>query len=472
MLRYLYMLADFIMANMAFFAFNYIRFRILHIEEGYNTFFGFVSSDKLILEQIIFPLFNIFIYWLSGFYNSNNLIEKSRVQDFFNTFFTSIFNTLIVFLVLIIDDGVQVHSTNYILFGLLFFLLFLPTYFTRLLITNLNIKYHIHHPIIRNTLIIGKDESAACLFKKLSKRDRLSINNVVGFIRLSNEGVKDNTERFCELPVWNLNNIKKVCLDRDIQQVIISKDSFNDNTISYLLENLFPMDISVKIEPSILSYTTSNIKINDILGVPYIDFTHSNLSQCETNIKRLTDVIISILAMVILSPLYLILSILIKATSEGKIFYKQERIGRKRRKFNIYKFRSMHSDAENDGPKLSCDNDSRITKVGHFMRKYRLDEIPQFLNVLKGEMSLVGPRPERKYYIDQIIKKAPYYNLIFQVRPGITSWGMVKFGYAKNVEEMVIRTRYDLLYINNMSIKLDLKIIIYTFRTILRGEGL
>ena len=132
----------------------------------------------------------------------------------------------------------------------------------------------------------------------------------------------------------------------------------------------------------------------------------------------------------------------------------------------------MRVDAEINGPQLSCDNDSRITYIGQFMRKYRLDELPQFWNVIKGEMSLVGPRPERKFYIDQIVKIAPYYNLIFQIRPGITSWGMVKFGYAKNVDEMVARTKYDLLYINNMSIKLDLKILIYTFRTIFRGEGL
>lgn len=471
-LRLLYTVCDFIIAAIAFFGFNYCRYHILDLEINYKSFLGFVRSEKLILEQIIFPLLSLFIYWISGFYNKNNIIEKSRVQDFINTLYTSIFIATAVFLVLIVDDGVQVHSTNYLLYGILFVLLFLPTYICRLLITSVNINYRLRHPIVKNTLIIGIGKSAKQLSKKFSKQDRLSFNNVIGFINTKHIKSDNNFTTFCEKPVWNLFEITDICINNDVQQVIISKDSCHDSTISYLLENLFPLDISVKIEPTIQSYATSGIKINDILGVPFVDFTHSNLSNCETNIKRLTDIIVSVIAIVMLVPVYLVLSILIKMTSKGSVFYKQERVGVKRTKFYIYKFRSMREDAEIDGPMLSNNNDDRVTKIGKFMRKYRLDEIPQFYNVIKGDMSLVGPRPERKYYIDQIIKQAPYYNLIFQVRPGITSWGMVKFGYASNVSEMVARTKYDLLYINNMSIKLDIKIIIYTFRTIFRGEGL
>lgn len=470
-LRLLYILSDFIIANIAFFVFNYLRFRILHIENEFSSFPRFVTSDKLILEQVLFPLFSLFVYWVSGFYNGNNIIEKSRVQDFLNTLYTSLFNTLAVFLLLIIDDKVHVHLTNYLLFLLLFLLLFIPTYLIRLLITSNNINYRLKNPIIKNTLIIGTDASAKQLFKKFEKQDRLTVNKVIGFIH-KNDKKNSDKDSFCGLPIWDLDNITEICVENNVEQVIISKDANNDRIISYLLENLFPLDISVKIEPSINSFTTRGIVINDILGVPFVDFTHSSLSLCETNIKRLADVSISILALIILSPVYLILAVMIKLSSDGPVIYKQERVGLRRNKFNIYKFRSMRSDAEADGPMLSSDNDDRITRIGKFMRKYRLDETPQFLNVIKGEMSLVGPRPERKFYIDQIIKQAPYYNLIFQVRPGITSWGMVKFGYASNVEEMVDRTQYDLLYINNMSIKLDIKIIIYTFRTIFRGEGL
>lgn len=176
--------------------------------------------------------------------------------------------------------------------------------------------------------------------------------------------------------------------------------------------------------------------------------------------------------LILTSPLLIGLMIAIKATSPGNIFYKQERIGLRRKPFNIYKFRSMKMNAEEQGPQLSSLTDNRVTPIGRFMRKYRLDELPQFWNVLKGDMSLVGPRPERDFYVRQIIKKAPYYSLVFQVRPGITSWGMVKFGYASNINQMVERTKFDLLYITNMSISLDIKIIIYTFRTIISGAGM
>jgi lipopolysaccharide/colanic/teichoic acid biosynthesis glycosyltransferase len=162
----------------------------------------------------------------------------------------------------------------------------------------------------------------------------------------------------------------------------------------------------------------------------------------------------------------------VRKDSEGSVLIKQERIGYLGKPFMMYKFRTMRRDAEKDGPTLSSENDERVTRFGQIMRKYRLDELPQFWNVLKGDMSIVGPRPERKYYIDQIVKQAPYFYLLHNVRPGITSWGMVKFGYARNINEMIERIKYDILYYENMSLMLDLKIIIYTVRTILTGRGI
>lgn len=220
-----------------------------------------------------------------------------------------------------------------------------------------------------------------------------------------------------------------------------------------------------------MNFMTSSIKLKDIYGFPLVDLTHSSMSESEKNIKRSIDVIASFITLLVLSPLFLFLAIRVKTDSKGPIFYRQERIGLKERPFQIIKFRTMHTDAEEDGPQLSSDDDPRVTKAGRTMRKYRLDELPQFWNVLKGEMSIVGPRPERKYFINQIIKQAPYYTLLYQARPGITSWGMVKYGYASRIDEMVERSKYDLLYISNMSVLVDFKIMLYTVLTIMEGKG-
>ncbi|MDE5875416.1 MAG: sugar transferase, partial [Muribaculaceae bacterium] len=182
-------------------------------------------------------------------------------------------------------------------------------------------------------------------------------------------------------------------------------------------------------------------------------------------------VVISALVLLLLSPLLIWAACGVRMSSKGPVFYSQGRIGRRHRPFRIYKFRTMYENAETGTPRLSSDDDPRVTPFGRILRKYRIDEIPQFWNVIKGEMSIVGPRPERAYYIEKIVERAPYYTLVCQVRPGITSWGMVKYGYASTVEEMVERTRFDLIYISNMSLFIDIKILIYSIRTIIRGEG-
>ncbi len=188
-------------------------------------------------------------------------------------------------------------------------------------------------------------------------------------------------------------------------------------------------------------------------------------------LKRSLDIIFSVTALIVLSPVLLIIAIITILSSRGPMIYKQERIGYLKKPFIIYKFRSMYADAEKNGPALSSDNDIRITAWGKFMRTWRLDELPQLWNIAIGDMSLVGPRPERKFYIDQVIKQSPQYNDLLKVKPGLTSWGMVKFGYASSVEEMIQRMEYDLKYIENTSMLLDFRIILHTFSLVVSGKG-
>ena len=217
---------------------------------------------------------------------------------------------------------------------------------------------------------------------------------------------------------------------------------------------------------------TSRIRLSDIYGAPFVDVSVLSLSDMEENIKRFVDIILSSIALIVLSPLMLFVAIRIKLGSKGSVIYKQRRVGFKRKEFTMYKFRSMIENAEKGIPLLSSPNDGRITKLGHWLRKYRIDELPQFWNVIKGDMSLVGPRPERKYFVDKIIEKAPYYSLLHRVRPGITSWGMVNYGYAKDIDEMIARLKFDILYLENMSLLIDIKILFYTVKIVFTGRGM
>ncbi|HRW22533.1 MAG TPA: exopolysaccharide biosynthesis polyprenyl glycosylphosphotransferase, partial [Bacteroidales bacterium] len=214
------------------------------------------------------------------------------------------------------------------------------------------------------------------------------------------------------------------------------------------------------------------VRMNSIMGTPLLQIHRNIMPVWQVHTKRLIDIVGSTIAIIILSPIYLIISIGVKLSSPGPIIYSHQRIGRNAKPFTIYKFRSMVKNAETNGPELSSKRDCRVTSFGRFLRKTRLDEIPQFFNVIKGDMSLVGPRPERKYYIDKITAKAPHYAHLLRVRPGITSWGQVKYGYAENVEQMIERLKYDIIYIENMSLYIDFKIMIYTIKIIFQGKGI
>lgn len=461
---------DFLSSSIAWTLF-YI-FRKVYLEPlKYGTRLPLTFSNKFFWALILVPLFWIFFYWLAG--NYKEVLRKSRLKEFMQLFFISLIGVTLLFFAVLLDDEIANYKNYYLSYITLFFLHFTITSSTRLILSSIIIHKIRKGQIFFNTLIIGANGVACKTFKKIEKLKKTAGNRFIGFVNLNGKSPgnhKEPLERF--LPyLGSINNIKSIIEKNKVEEVIIAIEASEHKSITNILNKLEGLNVQKKIVPDMYSIISGQVKMTSILDEPLIHIETEIMPQWQKVFKRLFDIIFSIFVIILLSPLFIIIAILIKISSEGPIFYTHYRIGLNGKPFKIYKFRSMYKDAEKNGPMLSNKFDKRITPVGKFIRKYRIDELPQFFNVLKGDMSIVGPRPEREYYIKQIIKKAPHYKYLHKVRPGITSWGQIKYGYAENVNQMIERLKYDIIYLENMSILVDFKIIIYTILTVLKGKG-
>lgn len=440
---------------------KYIESKVLGIqlEIEYNF--------KTIISFILIALFWIGLHAFFGYYK--DVFRKSRLKELGDTFLVSLLGVVFLFFVLFLDDIVGDYKSYYKLFFLYFAAQFVFTYILRLVVTT-RTAHAIHRKkLFFNTLLIGNNSKSLDVLNNIEKEKITSGNKFIGFVQLENESesLLDNHLK----KLGSIQDIKTILTTNHIEEVIIALESTDHITLQKLISDLDEKEIKIKIIPDMYDIVSGYVRMQSIFGTPLIEVDALVMPIWQQNLKRTFDIVISIFALIILSPLFLILILIIKSDSKGSAFYSQERIGRWGKPFKIFKFRSMRMDAEKSGPALSSNNDNRMTKSGKWLRKFRLDELPQFYNVLIGDMSLVGPRPERQFFIEQIVPLAPHYKLLHRVRPGITSWGQVKYGYAENVSQMIERLKYDILYIENMSLVLDLKIIIYTVLTILKAEG-
>ncbi len=461
---------DYLTAALAWGAF--FVFRKLYLEPPPFSWAAIIQNKQFLLGSGFIPIFWLLLHGLFDSYKT--VYKMSRLTELARTLAVGLLGITLLFFALVLDDS-QFYRQGYkdyyrAAMGLL--LTHLPLFiFVRMCFLSWAVRQVRQGKVFFRTLIIGSGEKATHLIETLLEKSKSrGYYRFIGFVDLQQTPPYPLSQRLRHLGFYQ--NLPQILLTEQVEEVILALSDKDYPFINEILKHLHQQRVLIKVLPSMYDILLGRVKINQIYGAPLMEIATQLVPTWFKILKRLIDISVSALFMFIFFPLYLFIAYKVKRSSQGGIFYSQERVGLHGKPFFIHKFRSMRPDAEINGqPLLASDDDERTTAWGKTMRKYRLDELPQFWNVLRGDMSLVGPRPERLYFLEKIAEFAPHVWQLQKVKPGITSWGQVQFGYASNVEEMIERLKFDLLYIENISLSLDIKIILHTFLVVFGGRG-
>ena len=438
----------------------------------YKDIFAPLLPDFLKPYCVVLGIATLILIWLFAFYISghySNTARKSGLQIIGPNAATAFTISILLFFILANYSSAKIEKMSLELSIRYFLVVFSLTFFFRMIIIT-----RLHQLIKKGRLgykqvLIGNNQKARDVILNFRNNELLK-QHYLGYLCDNDDPKGYNLSQ--NLPcLGNISEIDKLVAPKDVDEAIVCLDHANTSKINSVINSLRQKGIIIRLATDINALIEGTVRTQNIESLPYITIGLNKMPVWQLFVKRTFDIIMGWLGLIISSPICIVLAIAIKQNSKGPIFYKQERIGKHQKPFMIYKFRSMYTDAEKDGPALASSNDNRITPIGKYMRKWRLDELPQFINVIMGDMSFVGPRPERQFFIDKILPIAPHYSHLFTVRPGITSWGMVKFGYAQTIDEMIERLQYDILYLENRTLVVDFKIMLYTLRTVVKGEG-
>ncbi|TDI84763.1 MAG: undecaprenyl-phosphate glucose phosphotransferase [Caldithrix sp.] len=459
---FLTLAADFISLNSAFFLWAWLR-----REMGF-----FAESDLISLLQLSL-IINLAWILFFAFYGLYGLWHaKSRVDEFIRVFKTLSLGVLILFLLTFESESdlstPPKMSRMFIVNYWLILLVTVPP--MRVLLRTVQralLSAGIGH---RRTLIVGWGKKSWHLSDEIGRFPALG-HNVIGFVAETSEPVRDAAYKNIPL-LGSIDRIDAIVQKVKAQEVILAMQGNTRQKVMEVIDQCNGCQVNFKIVPDLYDIVIGQARTNQIYGFPLIDVQPRIMPPWEQRVKRLMDVMISAFVIIAFAPLWLLVAIAIKLDSKGTVFYKQNRVGKDGKEFMVYKFRSMVQDAESQtGPMWAEKKDPRLTMVGKLLRRPRIDEVPQLINVLKGEMSLIGPRPERPYFVNKFKRDIPFYTRRLKVKPGITGWAQIKGGYDTSIENVRTKLQYDLFYIENMSLRMDLKVILNTIYVMLSGKG-